>query len=205
MSAPTQDDWAALKRLVRYLVYRQRVVVCFDRLARQDTIDGYSDTDWAGCPHPRKSTSSSHIMVGSHLLASSSTTQSVIATSSRESEVYAAVKTASRVFGGTAMAKDMALVLGPRAMIHASAAKGTASQRGVRRKGASLAREHFVAATSIPRAQAAAAEAAGQGKRSRSRHETSCRAGVGTLHPAGGHESAYRKKCEGLADDDEMA
>ena len=45
MSAPTQDDWAALKRLVRYLVYRPRVVVCFDRQARQDTIDGYSDAD----------------------------------------------------------------------------------------------------------------------------------------------------------------
>ena len=82
MSAPIQDDWAALKRLIRYLVYRSRVVVCFDRQARQDTIDGYSDADWVGCPHSRKSTSSSYIMVGSHLLASSSTTQAVIATSS---------------------------------------------------------------------------------------------------------------------------
>ena len=86
MSAPTQDDWGALKRLVRYLVYRPRVVVCFDRQARQDTIDGYSDADWAGCPHSRKSTSFSYIMVGSHLLASSSTTQTVIATSSGERE-----------------------------------------------------------------------------------------------------------------------
>ena len=43
MSAPTQDDWAALKRLIRYLVYRPRVV-CFDRQARQDTIDGYAQS-----------------------------------------------------------------------------------------------------------------------------------------------------------------
>ena len=81
MSAPTQDDWAALKRLIRYLVYRPRVVACFDRQARQDTIDGYRDADWARCPHSRKSTSSSYIMVGSHLPASSSTTETVIATS----------------------------------------------------------------------------------------------------------------------------
>ena len=86
MRAPTQDDRAALKRLARYLVYRPRVVVCFDRQARQDTIDRYSDADWAGCPHSRKSTSSSYIKVGSHLLASSSTTHTVIATSSGESE-----------------------------------------------------------------------------------------------------------------------
>ena len=131
MSAPTQDDWGALKRLVRYLVYRPRVVVCFDRQARQDTIDGYSDADWAGCPNSRKSTSSSYLMVGSHLLASSSTTQTVVATSSGESEFYAAVKTASRVIGGAAMAKDLALVLDPGVMIDASAAKGIASRRGV--------------------------------------------------------------------------
>ena len=48
MRAPTQDDRAALKRLARYLVYRPRVVVCFDRQARQDTIDGYSDADCMG-------------------------------------------------------------------------------------------------------------------------------------------------------------
>ena len=131
MSAPTQDDWAALKRLVRYLVYRPRVVVRFDRQARQDTIDGYSDADGAGCPHSRKSTSSSYIMVGSHLLASSSTTQTVIATSSGGSEFHAAVKTASRVLGGSAMAKDLALTLDPRVVIDASAAKGIASRRGV--------------------------------------------------------------------------
>ena len=36
MSAPTQDDWAALKRLIRDMVYRPRVVVCFDRQARKE-------------------------------------------------------------------------------------------------------------------------------------------------------------------------
>ena len=70
-------------------------------------------------------------MVGSHLLATSSTTQTVVATSSGESEFYAAVKTASRVLGWAAMANDLALVLDPRVMIDASAAKGIASRRGV--------------------------------------------------------------------------
>jgi hypothetical protein len=107
------------------------VVVCFDRQERQATIDGYSDADWAGCPYSRKSTSSSYVMIGSHLLASSSTTQTVVATSSGESEFYAAVKTASRVLGGQAMAQDLAIKLDPRVLVDSSAAKGIASRRGV--------------------------------------------------------------------------
>ena len=70
-------------------------------------------------------------MVGSHLLSSSSTTQTVIATSSWESEFYAAVKTASRVLGGAAMANNLAFFLDPRVMIDASAVKGIALRLGV--------------------------------------------------------------------------
>ena len=131
MCAPTERDWQALKRLVRYLIQVPRVAVVFERQGRQRTLDGYSDADWAGCPYTRKSTSATYLMHGSHLLATSSSTQTVIATSSGESEFYAAAKTASRTLGAVAMAKDLAVELAPRVKVDANAAKGIASRRGV--------------------------------------------------------------------------
>ena len=62
-----------------------------------------------------------------------------------------------------------------------------------------------MAATGSPRAQAAAAEAAGQGKCGRSRHETSCRADVGSLYPAGIVEGEGREERKRAADDDVAA
>ena len=64
-------------------------------------------------------------------MATSSSTQTVIATSSGESEFYAAAKTASRTLGAVAMAKDLAVELAPRVKVDANAAKGIASRRGV--------------------------------------------------------------------------
>ena len=131
MSCPTEADWGALKRLVRYLIHMPRMAIVYERQGRQKTIDGYSDSDWAGCPYTRRSTSSSYLMHGRHLLASSSTTQTVVATSSGESEFYAAAKTASRTLGAVAMAHDLAMELQPCLKIDANAAKGIASRRGV--------------------------------------------------------------------------
>ena len=133
MSGPTADDWASLKRLVRYLIQAPRVIVLYVRQARQRTIDAYSDADWAGCPYTRRSTSSTYLMHGGHLLMSSSTTQTVVATSSGESEFYAAAKSASRLLGAAAMCEDLGVHLDPRLLVDANAAKGIASRRGVGR------------------------------------------------------------------------
>ena len=72
-------------------------------------------------------------MVGTHLLLSSSTTQTVVATSSGEADFYAGAKTASRVLGAVAMAEDLAVTLNGRLLVDANAAKGIASRRGVGR------------------------------------------------------------------------
>ena len=47
-------------------------------------------------------------MLGGHLLATSATTQNVVATSSGEAEFYALTVSASRALGAVAMAADMA-------------------------------------------------------------------------------------------------
>lgn len=52
----------------------------------------YSDSDWAGHHGSRKSASSGCLMMGGILLYSSSRTQGLIALSSAEAGVYAAVR-----------------------------------------------------------------------------------------------------------------
>jgi len=131
MSQPTRDSFASLKRLVRYLLHRPPVCVIFVRQPAVRWLDGRSDSDWAGCPRTRKSTSSSCLTLGSHLLCSSSTTQTVVATSSEDAKFYAAAKTASRLLGAAAMAEDLSVHLAPRLLVDANAAKGIASRRGV--------------------------------------------------------------------------
>ena len=53
-------------------------------------------------------------MLGGHLIASSATTQNVVATSSGEAEFYALTKSASRALGAVAMAADTSKVVKPR-------------------------------------------------------------------------------------------
>ena len=90
-------------------------------------------TDWAGCAKTRRSTSSSYVILGVHLVVASSTTQKVVATSSGEAEFYALTKSASRAIGAVAMAADMAKKLKPVVHVDATASKGIASRRGVGR------------------------------------------------------------------------
>ena len=81
MSCPTDLHQAALKRMVRYLRSRPRLVFKFDD-QQADHIDTYADTDLAGCPRSRRSTSRGCIMVGTHLLKCWNSTQAGVAMSS---------------------------------------------------------------------------------------------------------------------------
>ena len=68
MSNPTAGDWAALKRLGRYLVDKTRVKV---RIPYQEAVRKlvvWVDTDYAGCRKTRKSTSGGVVMIGGRLV-----------------------------------------------------------------------------------------------------------------------------------------
>ena len=95
MSAPTTVAWDQLRKLGRYLVQAPRVVQIFRRQKRPSVMTIYSDSDHAGCLRTRRSTSASVVMLGTHCLKVSSTTQVPIALSSGESEWYALVKSAT--------------------------------------------------------------------------------------------------------------
>jgi len=67
MSQLDTGDQAALKRLGRYLLDKPRVIIYFP-WQEAELLTVMTDSDWAGCPRIRKSTSGGLVMRGRHLI-----------------------------------------------------------------------------------------------------------------------------------------
>ena len=97
MASPTSRGWEILKHLVCYLLGRSEFGLLLNleqfKYDERMKLSAYSDSDWAGHHGSRKSASSGCLMIDGILLYSSSRTQGLIALSSAEAEVYAAVST----------------------------------------------------------------------------------------------------------------
>ena len=79
-----------LKRLVRYLLRFPRLLWTFKRdECETDTVDAFSDSDWAGCVRTRRSTSGGVVTVGRSAIKHWSLTQATVALSSGEAEYLA--------------------------------------------------------------------------------------------------------------------
>eukprot|EP00969_Alexandrium_andersonii_P060621 2669553-Alexandrium_andersonii.AAC.1 len=87
MAAPTTADWAALVRLVRYVVVRPWCVYHFPCQDEEAALRAYADTDFAGCLLARRSTSGGVCMRGMHAFKHWSVTQKTIVLSSGEAEL----------------------------------------------------------------------------------------------------------------------
>ena len=96
-----------------------------------DTLDVYTDSDWAGCRRSRKSTSGGAIMRGGHCIKAWSKTQALIAKSSGEAELYAVVRGATEALGMATLAKDMGKKVEIQLHIDALAAKGMIERKGL--------------------------------------------------------------------------
>ena len=130
MSAPTQHSWQALKRLCRYLVGLPRLVYCYAWQA-VDSIDIYTDTDWAGCPKTRKSTNGGCALVGSHTIKIWSSTQAGVSLSSGEAEFNGVVRGAGVGLGYQSLLKDLGVNLPVRVWTDSSAAIGISTRQGL--------------------------------------------------------------------------
>ena len=131
MSQPTKGGVQRLKRVVRFLRGHSRPVQEFVMQESVSQLVVYTDSDWAGDEVERKSTSGVYLFHGRHLLRSSSSTQSVIATSVGEAEFYAFVRGCSIGLGAIAMSKDLGRSFKLVIRTDSSAAKGIATRRGV--------------------------------------------------------------------------
>lgn len=132
MSKPRNIDHTQLIKFGRYLVGKMRVINKFDYQKNWKIIDTWTDTDHAGCPETRKSTSGGVIMFGTHAIKHWSSTQSIIALSSGEAEYYGCVRAAAQTMGVKSLLADLN-VKGKRIRIKtdASVAKSLSSRRGL--------------------------------------------------------------------------
>ena len=132
MSRPTDAAMGALKRLARFLRARPRLVFNFE-FQSATGLEVYTDTDWAGCPRTRKSTSGGCAMVGSHLIKAWSATQASIALSSGDAEFYGVVRGVGIGLGLQALHHDLGIELPIRAWTDSSAALGIGGRQGLGR------------------------------------------------------------------------
>jgi hypothetical protein len=130
MAKPSKTAWEALKRLCRYLVGLPRMVFNY-HWQTVGHVDIYTDTDWAGCPRTRKSTSGGCVVLGTHPIKSWSSTQTSVALSSGESEFNGVVRGAGVGLGYQSLLKDLGIDVGLRLWTDSSAAIGICSRQGL--------------------------------------------------------------------------
>jgi hypothetical protein len=130
MANPTVGAMKKIKRLGRYLKGRPRLVTKYEWQRRMDVIDGYCDSDWAGCRVTGKSTSGGLIMVGSHFIKGWSRTQGSITLSSAEAELVAMCKLSAELIGVMTMMKEWGHCYEGYVYADSSAALAIAKRKG---------------------------------------------------------------------------
>ena len=98
MARPRSEDWLALRQVGRYLEEATSVVQQFHLTGDNNSLQGYADSDWAGDRPNMKSTSAGVIMCG-HCIKAWPISQSALALSSREAELYTLTKVAVQLSG----------------------------------------------------------------------------------------------------------
>ena len=101
MAKPSVRDMECVKRFGRYLVGKPRAK-CWFLWQQSGELEAFSDAGWGGDRATRRLVSAGVIMWGSRCLKVWTKKQQVVALSSAESELFAAVKTARKGSGSKA-------------------------------------------------------------------------------------------------------
>ena len=96
-----------------------------------DVLKVFIDADWAGCKEIRRSTTGGCAMLGRHALTGWSKTQTLVALSSGESELYAALKASAEALGMISLVKDLGYNANGEIWGDASAALGVINRKGL--------------------------------------------------------------------------
>ena len=130
MSSPTERTVRLVKRVGRHLRKHPRMINFYKWQEEPSGFVTYTGSDWAGCVATRRSASGGIIMRDSHVIKHWSRTQSGIALSSGEAELYALVKGSAETIGAKQLAAEMMLTQTGTLCPDSSAAKGTVSRIG---------------------------------------------------------------------------
>ena len=93
MHRPTMHHFGAARRVLRYLAGTKNYGICF-RKTKDFSLQGFTDSDWAGSIEDRKSTSGNCFVLGTGAISWSSKKQATVALSSTEAEYVAACASA---------------------------------------------------------------------------------------------------------------
>jgi hypothetical protein len=88
MHDPRESHLALLKRVLRYVKGTLSTGLHIGT-GSITSLSAYSDTDWAGCPDSRRSTSGYCVFLGDNLVSWSSKRQTTVSRSSAEAEYRA--------------------------------------------------------------------------------------------------------------------
>ena len=121
-----------IKRIGRYLKGKPRVVWQYKWQGLEEELEGFTDSNWAGCRNTGKSTSGGAMRIGEHLIKAWSRTQQCVTMSSAEAELVAMVKASAEALGLLSMAKDLGNEATRKAAIlgDSSAALAVAGRKG---------------------------------------------------------------------------
>ena len=92
-SQPTKTHWTAVKRIFRYLRGTTHLGLLYSK-GDEDTLIGFSDSDWGGDSNDYKSTSGYIFQIGGTAVSWKSKKQSCVALSTAEAEYMALASTA---------------------------------------------------------------------------------------------------------------
>ncbi len=129
ISKPTVMAWTAIKRLCRYLHGVPKFVYMYLQQSVEG-VDVYADTDRAGCPKTRKSTSGGCVMLGSHCIKHWFSRQASVALSSGEAEFAGVIRGAGQGLGYKALLQDLGVGAQLRVWTDFSAAIGICTRQG---------------------------------------------------------------------------
>jgi hypothetical protein len=85
MHTPNMSHWSAMKSILRYLKGTLEYGLTIQP-SNKINIHVFADSDWAGCPYDRRSTSGYLVFLGNNLISCSSKKQSTVTRSSIEAE-----------------------------------------------------------------------------------------------------------------------
>jgi hypothetical protein len=85
MHHPTKLHWQAVKRILRYLKHTISHGLLLHKTS-SNSLQAYSDADWAGCSNDRRSTGAYCVYLGSNLISWNSRKQPIVSRPSTEAE-----------------------------------------------------------------------------------------------------------------------
>jgi histone deacetylase 1/2 len=107
VQGPTDKHWAAVKRVLRYVKRTLDQKLQFQK--SDNTLNAFSDADWAGCPDDRRSTGGFAVKMGSNLVSWSSKKQPTVSRSSTESEYKAIANVAAELIWIQSLLKELGI------------------------------------------------------------------------------------------------